>query len=188
MTKGILQVALDHTGFAPPAFAPTTGADIPVPTVPFPAQVGPGLVSNPAAASGGVVSFTPEQWARVVESNASIAVAAAREATRAAAAPDPVGGPHGHDEVVDFDTGGEWSQLPEEVVSIADALPGVNLSEVNRIWKNKFEPLNLAKLHPESFEDPGASDAIVLVNGEIRSRRPKGELGDYPDLSTLLYY
>ena len=50
-------------------------------------------------------------------------------------------------------------------------------AEVNRILRNKFDPLNLFKLHPDSegFEDTGSSDPIFLVNGEMRSRR-KGDL------------
>ena len=60
------------------------------------------------------------------------------------------------------------------VVSITDTT-GVNRAraEVNCILHNKFDPLNLSKLHPDSegFEDTGSSDTIVLVNEEMRSRQ-----------------
>lgn len=93
-----------------------------------------------------------------------------------------------YEDVSDLDSVSESAQFPEEVVSVADMLPGIDLAEVNRVWENEFDPLDLVKLRLGKFGGCSTSDSIVFGNGEMKSRRPKGELQDYPDLSTLLYY
>ena len=115
-----------------PPVPPRVPVCVPPPTLSAP----PGLSSGGLGSSGspaGTMSFTSDQWTLMLESNARITVATALDAARAAENRSLLGQDRGFNVVDDLDAAGELSRFPEEVVSIADALPGVNLSEVNRI-------------------------------------------------------
>src|SRR4051794_25296330 len=75
--------------------------------------------------------------------------------------------------------------LSPDVQSLQSLFPGLNVQQAEKIFNNKFQPLDLIRLRSSAFtRNTGAEDEdeLALVDGRLQTRKARAKETDYPTI------